>query len=84
MSRGDDSVPGIIQMQEAFCLERGAKFLPTFPMSKLGFALSTEGQLPINGLRHPVEGNASGWYIWCGEALSSAPNFFAPAHQPPL
>lgn len=22
--------------------------------------------LPINGLRHPKEGNTEGWYIWSG------------------
>ncbi len=46
----------------------------------LGFASSTEGRLPINGLRHPPGGGASGWYIWCGEEFSDASDFFVPLH----
>ena len=34
---------------------------------------------PINGLRHPAEGNTSGWYLWAGE-LSDAADFFHPLH----
>lgn len=36
--------------------------------------------LPLNALRHPTEGSASGWYIWAGEELSDAADFFAPVH----
>jgi hypothetical protein len=36
--------------------------------------------IPINGLRHPVVGETSGWYIWCGRIFSDAPDFFAPLH----
>jgi hypothetical protein len=34
----------------------------------------------MNGLRHPVVGDPTGWYIWCGEELSKTPNFFGPVH----
>jgi hypothetical protein len=30
-------------------------------------------------LRHPVSGDASGWYIWCGEP-SDAADFYSPLH----
>jgi hypothetical protein len=51
------------------------------PQSKVGIALNVKsGQLPINGLRHPVEGDSSGWYIWAGEELDSSPDFFKPLH----
>ncbi|MCA9395272.1 MAG: hypothetical protein KC900_13815 [Candidatus Omnitrophica bacterium] len=33
---------------------------------------------PINGLRNPVEGIASGWFIWAGEEWSDADDFFKP------
>jgi hypothetical protein len=48
--------------------------------TKLGFALDTIGKTPVNGLRHPTEGETNGWYIWCGEQLSEAANFFSPLH----
>ena len=36
--------------------------------------------LPINGLRHPIEGETTGWYIWAGEEYSEGPDFFVPLH----
>jgi hypothetical protein len=38
------------------------------------------GILPLNGLRHSPTGDTTGWYIWAGEELSSAPDFFKPLH----
>jgi hypothetical protein len=35
---------------------------------------------PINGLRHPPEGDPTGWYLWRGEELSQASDFFSPLH----
>jgi hypothetical protein len=34
---------------------------------------------PVHGLRHPPEGQTSGWYVWTGE-LSQADDFFQPWH----
>jgi hypothetical protein len=36
--------------------------------------------MPINGLRHEPEGDTTGWYIWAGEDLSDAPDFFRSLH----
>lgn len=44
--------------------------------SNVGVALSTIGMNPINGLRHPLTPGTTGWYIWCGEGFSDAPDFF--------
>lgn len=38
------------------------------------------GALPINGLRHPPQGDTAGWYIWAGEELHKEPDFFKPLH----
>lgn len=67
-------------LQKAFCAERGTEFVRASPDLKSGFALSTRGQTPINGLRHPLEGGTTGWYIWCGEQFSDASDFFASLH----
>jgi hypothetical protein len=37
-------------------------------------------QWPVHGLRHPVVGDTTGWYVWTGE-LSSASDFFLPWHE---
>jgi hypothetical protein len=48
--------------------------------SKLGIALPTLGKLPIHGLRLAPTETTNGWYIWCGDEMSSAPDFFSPLH----
>lgn len=47
---------------------------------KLGVALATIGEQPLNGLRHPSTGDTTGWYVWGGQELSSADDFFQPVH----
>ena len=70
----------IEQLQRTLCSHYGASFISTAPEEKIGFASATAGLKPINGLRHPVSGGASGWYIWCGESFSSSSDFFDPLH----
>ena len=70
----------IEEVQKSVCRRYAAEYVPAPGNSKTGFAQSTKGLIPINGLRHPVEGETSGWYIWCGEAFSEASDFFAPLH----
>lgn len=48
--------------------------------SKVGLALGDLTALPINGLRHPPQGDANGWYLWRGEHLSTEADFFSPLH----
>ena len=68
------------ELQQSFCRAHSAEFVPAPGESKLGYALSTEGSMPINGLRHPVMGETNGWYIWNGERFSTADDFFVPMH----
>ncbi|WP_449290005.1 immunity protein Imm33 domain-containing protein [Occallatibacter riparius] len=66
--------------QAAFCAARQIDFVASPGDLKSGFAISTDGLVPINGLRHRAEAGTTGWYIWCGEQFSVAPDFFAPIH----
>jgi hypothetical protein len=50
-----------------------------YPDLKVGIALTSLEQLPLNALRHRPEAGTVGWYIWGGE-LSDAPDFFQPLH----
>ena len=67
--------------QEAICRTAGVACRAPSPLSKAGVSANVRtGLLPLNGLRHPEEGDSSGWFIWAGEELSQAPDFFQPLH----
>lgn len=67
--------------QLIICKRFNAPFVATSPFLKVGIAMNVrEGVQPINGLRHPAEGDTSGWYIWAGEEFSEDPDFFKPLH----
>jgi hypothetical protein len=66
--------------QKTLCNRFGAAFVGTPPDEKIGFASSTAGLMPINGLRHSVTPGTTGWYIWCGESFSESADFFQPQH----
>ena len=70
----------IAEMQRAFCKQQAAEYVAALGETKSGFAPSTKGLVTVNGLRHPTTDETTGWYIWCGEVLSDAPDFFAPLH----
>jgi hypothetical protein len=70
----------IEEAQKALCGRYGAVFVSTPPDDKIGFAASTAGLKPMNGLRHPLMPGTSGWYIWCGESFSESADFFEPQH----
>jgi hypothetical protein len=57
------------------CLAQSRDFVPARGQDNAGVALSTLGMQPINGLRHPASPGTTGWYIWCGETFSDAPDF---------
>jgi hypothetical protein len=68
------------QDQLEICRLYSARFTPPDNMQKLGISKSAlQGEIPINGLRHPPENGTSGWFIWSGE-WSDAPDFFLPMH----
>lgn len=71
----------LVAMQKRICAKYGADFVPASEGLKLGISLNVrEGMLPINGVRCPVEGDTTGWYIWAGEVLSEDVDFFRPLH----
>ena len=69
------------RMQKIICEKYKAPFVTAPLFFKVGVALNIRnGLLPINGLRHPIQSDSSGWYIWAGEEFSEDPNFFVPLH----
>src|SRR5688500_14052311 len=65
------------QMQRRLCQKWSADYVPVDPAHKIGIAgdVGSAGN-PINGLRHPPEGDTSGWYIWAGEEMGTADDYF--------
>ena len=71
----------IEELQKELCKKYEAEFLSSSSDLKVGIAANVrEGVVPINGLRHPPEGDTTGWYIYAGEELSDDPDFFKPLH----
>jgi hypothetical protein len=71
----------ITELQRLVCARYGVAPVELQDDLKAGVAANVRGQLqPVNGLRHPPEGDTTGWYIWAGEELSTAPDFFVPLH----
>ena len=69
------------ERQRAVCDRHSVAFAPPAAGSMLGYALAAKNDSgPLNGLRHRPEGGTSGWYVWRGETLSAADDFFQPIH----
>lgn len=69
------------EIQRAICAKFGATYLALDDRLKLGVSRTFDpAQFPLNGLRHPPEGDTTGWYIWSGERFSEDPDFFIPLH----
>jgi hypothetical protein len=67
--------------QIEICQKYGADYQPLNVVLKLGVSENFfSGVLPLNGLRHPQERDTCGWYLWAGEELSEADDFFQPMH----
>jgi hypothetical protein len=67
--------------QREICLKFGASFLRSDDQLKIGISRTFDpAHFPINGLRHPPEGDTTGWYIWSGEGFSTDDEFFVPLH----
>ena len=66
--------------QAALCDRFGVECRPSEPHLKLGVALNTLSLHPLNALRHPPASDTTGWYVWGGDEMSSAADFFQPIH----
>jgi hypothetical protein len=71
----------IEELQKEICRKNEADFVPSPSDLKVGISTNVRDEnLPINGFRHPPEGDTTGWYIYAGVELSDDPNFFKPLH----
>ncbi|HLL01456.1 MAG TPA: hypothetical protein VK539_12775 [Myxococcaceae bacterium] len=67
--------------QHEVCRRHATAFVDAPRILKVGIAKNVRSGLrPINGLRHPPEGDTTGWYIWAGGEISADSDFFVPLH----
>jgi hypothetical protein len=67
--------------QIEICRKYGTEYQPLDVGLKLGVSDNFfSGLLPLNGLHHPQENDTGGWYLWAGEEMSEAEDFFKPMH----
>ncbi len=70
----------IVKRQHEVCALYGAEHCPAGLNSIVGVSRNFDsGELPLHGLRHSLEGESSGWFLWAGE-YSSDDDFFQPVH----
>ena len=71
----------LINEQQEVCEKYRAPFVKADLQLKIGISRDFQkDNWPINGLRHPLEGDTTGWYIWSGEEFSDKSDFFVPLH----
>ncbi|QKJ30364.1 hypothetical protein HQ865_11540 [Mucilaginibacter mali] len=69
-----------INEQRLLCQRYGSIYTESPEYMKIGISLNVkDGIYPIHGLRHPIERDTTGWYIWAGE-YSEDPEFFVSLH----
>src|SRR5207249_10079546 len=72
----------LVSVDQARVCERfGVTPFPSLGAYKVAVARNVKtGVVPVNGLRHPPDPGTTGWFIWAGEELSTADDFFEPLH----
>ncbi len=65
-----------IHAQKEVCSKYSSPWKPINKTLRVGISDNLSGD-PINGLRHPSEQGATGWFIWAGE-YSDNEDFFKP------
>lgn len=69
------------QAQSEVCKAVGAEVRECRLNEKVGVSQSAlDGELPLNGMRHPEVNGTTGWYIWGSEQLLEREDFFKPLH----
>lgn len=69
----------IVRVQKDVCNRYGKQYVASPPNMKVGISRDIKS-IPINGQRHPLEGDTTGWYIWTGDDFSDDPDYFLPIH----
>jgi len=80
MNRALHALGNNVPSQKEICKKFDVIPYPCGGQEKLGIAIQTLGDIPVNGLRHISENGTCGWYIWCGEEMPVDTDSFQPLH----
>ncbi|GAA4277923.1 immunity protein Imm33 domain-containing protein [Aquimarina mytili] len=77
-----DLINKYIEEQKATCVKYDANYVEADWEMFIGLGRGFDPkQNPINGLRHPIHDQTTGWYIWSGEDFDKSDDtFFEPVH----
>lgn len=67
-----------LQSQLAICSKFGVAPQTFMRHEKMGLAIATMNQSPINGLRLPALSGSTGWYLYGGIEQLDDPHFYSP------
>ena len=67
-----------VRQQKELCDKLKVDWRETDPAKLIGVSDNIH-LIPLHGLRHPIENNSAGWYIWTQE-YSNDDKFFKPLH----
>ena len=67
-----------VEQQKEVCKKLNLTWVECLPNQVIGLA-DNINDIPIHGLRHPIENNSTGWYVWSKD-FSSESDFFKPHH----
>ena len=71
----------LFKEQQEICSRFGADYEPSNLDLMVGISENfCSGIWPLNGLRHPPQGQTCGWYLWAGEQGSEEAGFFRSWH----
>jgi hypothetical protein len=71
----------VTSSQIGICRKFGADYLACHLNIKIGISKDFDPtKYPLNGIRHPPEGDTTWWYIWSGKGFSDKSDFFVPLH----
>ena len=67
------------QLQRDVCTRYSAEFTPINWQLRVAIADDFfSDAIPKNGVRLPVDGNMTGWYLYAGETMSDTDDYFKP------
>ena len=72
----------VTENQAQTCRRFGVVPAPPAPHTMVAIAPSRGAELlPLNAVRHPVDGQSNGWYVWRGGDIpQDQDDFFVPCH----
>jgi hypothetical protein len=71
----------IVTSQKELCRKYNVEWTESSPFTRVGITKNIRiAGTPVNGLRHPIEKDMSGWYLWSSEKFPQEKEAFESMH----